>query len=67
MNGDESGARPQSERNTPDWIMVSIGVMTIATIIAAATAAAAINISRESSDGDSTLTTGLALGIAGGA
>ena len=43
--------RPPGQ-DTPDWAAVGIGIMTIATIVAVATAAAAIALVREYAGGD---------------
>ena len=42
---------PRSEPGGPDWAAVGIGIMTIATIVAVATAAAAIALVREYANG----------------
>ena len=51
MDDDQGESASQREGIHPDWITVSIGVMTIATIVAAGTVAAAISVSREPQTG----------------
>ena len=63
MNNRPRPSDPPVEPNSPDWVAVSLGLMTIATIIAAATAAAAIGVVRGDTDADvTTLTTVAAAG-----
>ena len=58
MNSRPRPSEPPVEPNSPDWVAVSLGLMTIATIIAAATSAAAIGVVRGDTDEDvTTLTT----------
>lgn len=53
MSSNAAKPEPPSERDGPDWAAVGIGLMTIATIVAVATAAAAIALVREYASGDS--------------
>ena len=53
MSSNAVKPEPRSDRESPDWAMVGIGIMTIATIVAVGTAAAAIAIVGEYADSDS--------------
>ena len=57
MNNRPRASGPPTETNAPDWAGVSIGIMTVATIIAAATAAAAISVVIGDTDEDETAAT----------
>ena len=57
MSSSAAKPEPPSERNGPDWVAVGMGIMTIATIVAVATAAAAIALVREYASGDYLLVT----------
>ena len=52
MSSSDAKPEPPSERGGPDWAAVGMGLMTIATIVAVATAAAAIALVREYASGD---------------
>lgn len=52
MSSNAAKPEPPSERNGPDWVAVGMGIMTIATIVAVATAAAAIALVGEYASGD---------------
>ena len=64
MDDGRGESASQREGIHPDWTAVSIGIMTIATIVAAGTVAAAISVSREATNGIAAIVTGLAVGIA---
>ena len=64
MNNRPRPSDPLVEPNSPDWVAVSLGLMTIATIIAAATAAAAIGVVRGDTDEDVTTLTAVAAAAA---
>ena len=51
MSSRAAKPEPPSERDSPDWTAVGMGIMTIATIVAVATAAAAIALVREYANG----------------
>lgn len=59
MKSSQEESEPQPARNGPDWIVIGIGVMTVAAAIAVATALGASNVAREvaeeSGSGDSML------------
>ena len=52
MSSSAAKPEPPSEHDRPDWAAVGMGIMTIATIVAVATAAAAIALVREYASGD---------------
>ena len=64
MNNRPRPSDPLVEPNSPDWVAVSLGLMTIATIIAAATAAAAISVVIGDTDDDATTLTTIAAAAA---
>ena len=61
MTSGDAQSEPPQGPSSPDWVSVGIGIMTIATIVAVATAAAAITIVREYASGGS-LTVTIAAG-----
>ena len=64
MSSSAAKPEPPPERNGPDWAAVGMGIMTIATIVAVATAAAAIALVREYAGGDPLLIVTVAAGFA---
>ena len=61
-HSEKSGADPMNKH--PDWVTVGISIVTIATIVAAATTAAAIGIVLETTNDDALPITWLAVGAA---
>lgn len=66
MANRREGNAPPTSLNSPDWAAVGIGIMTIATIIAAAIAAAGISVVRGNTDEDATPVTVIAAAAAAG-
>ena len=64
MSSNAAKPEPRSDREGPDWAVVGIGMMTIATIVAVGTAAAAIALVREYASGDALPITTVAGGFA---